>query len=118
MKAKGVCCKCGREVPPDNDTLLLELEAKKIHEYGFDYQEEQVEKWISFALQHSPSQHLLPVVDGGSVVCAGSPDRAQYVSTDQPRLSNYNPENEAVCRAAYERMLARASARNKNAPRA
>ena len=114
MSVKRMCSQCGREVATDNNALLLELEAEKILQYGYDFLEEQVEKWIEFGLQYYLPRHLLPESEGGAVVCHGLLDRAQYVVEGHSRSQDYDSELERLYRAAYQRMLARVAVTTKS----
>lgn len=90
------CDKCGGEVPLSNNAVALEV-----------------------CLGASPllfigafPRHLLPVVEGGKVVCAGSPSRAQYLE-GQPRDSRpgfvYDESLEGRHREAYAELLKQAA---------
>lgn len=126
MKAKGVCCSCGREVLANNNTLLLELIVDKILRYGEDYTEEQVgeEERVRYhvAYEFNPWRHLWPVVEFGKVVCQGTPSSAQYLDDSLSKQSNYDANNKARYLNAYNRMLVLTAVlmavENKNAPRA
>lgn len=76
-----LCDLCGRPVDPRND--LRELE-------GIMYREPS-----------SPHRHLLPEVEEGATVCAGSPNMSQYL--EQPRSIGvpYRSDTERRVRAAY-----------------
>lgn len=88
----GICNKCKREVPPENDAIILDYLMTG-------------NPLLSLAL----SRHLLPVVVDGQTVCKGSPSRAQYLE-GQPRDTRANyPWNEELgeqIRAAYPRLQA------------
>lgn len=59
-------------------------------------------------LVFAQSRHLLPVQEGGRVVCEGSPSRAQYLE-GQPRDRRpqyaYDPKLEEPTRTAYTTLL-------------
>ena len=84
------CNKCGTPVPPSDDVTILDA-----------------------ALTGNPlialfaiSRHILPVVIDGTLICEGSPSRAQYLE-GQPRDTrgyDYIEANEAPTRAAYAAM--------------
>lgn len=88
------CDKCGTDVPPDNDATLLAVEVTG-------------NPMLALAI----SRHLLPVKDGDTTVCEGSPSRAQYLP-DMPRDPRYpyNEQNEALFRKAYEVFQAKCAA--------
>lgn len=90
------CDKCGRLCYSDNDARMIEVEAS-IAKYG----EKMAAKLLIYC---STSRHFLPVVEGGLVVCQGSPSRAQYVE-GQPRDTRgypYLPEYEEFWRKGLE----------------
>ncbi|MFZ2682115.1 MAG: hypothetical protein WAZ14_03420 [Patescibacteria group bacterium] len=103
------CDKCRTSVTPDNDALALDLMMKKMAKYGFDFKEEELDeegRWMNTAWLAHGSRHLLPVMDGEEVVCAGSPSRAQYIE-GQPRDERgfiYDSSREVLHRAAYARI--------------
>ena len=82
------CDKCNEEVADSNNVLLLELVM------GGD---------VRVLLAHS--RHLLPHWVDGSVVCPGSPSRAQYLP-GRPRDTHYayTKANEEATRAAYAKI--------------
>ena len=85
------CDKCNEHVPPVNNAVILDFAVTGNPMLLFSY-----------------SRHLLPVVVDGQEVCAGSPSRAQYLP-NQPRDTRgyrYNPDDEALIREGYARMLA------------
>jgi len=88
----GCCNKCGLEVLPENDAVLLELTAI--------YSGQSV-----VVLFSNRPRHLFPVVHGTRVVCKGSPEMAQYLE-GQPRDYSYlyDPGKEAVLREAFKKM--------------
>ena len=89
------CDKCGRVVATINDATVLDAIAFEEPAVAFMYH----------------ARHLLPVVENGTVVCEGSPSRAQYLD-GQPRDTRgypYLPEHEARYRAAYAEMKAKYS---------
>jgi hypothetical protein len=96
------CDKCGRSVSPENDAVLLQIFIKR--------------EWIG--LLFGPRRHLLPVVENGTVVCEGSPSRAQYLE-GQPRDTRpgslYDQSMEARVRTAYAHVLRNARLRAGNA---
>lgn len=83
----GECDKCQRSVHPGNDVIVLEFVRTGNPMFLF-----------------ATSRHLLPEKDGDTIVCQGSPSRAQYLE-GQPRDSRseyaYDPDNEAETRAVY-----------------
>jgi len=124
VKTKGVCCSCGHEVAANNNTLFLELTVEKILRHGLDYTEDQVTEKAAYyvALEFRPWRHLLPVIEGGKLVCQGTPSSAQYLDENLPKLSSYDAENKERYCNAYQRMLdwatAIMAAEDKNAPHA
>ncbi len=64
-----ICDKCGRHVPPENNAVEFEL---------------ILDQGRTTYLAVADSRHLLPVVEGGKVVCEGSPSRAQYLHGQPP----------------------------------
>jgi len=89
----GICDKCGREVPDNNNAVRLDMVISG----------QSVAKLTGFLL--SQSRHILPVVEGGRVVCPGSPSRAQYLP-GQPRDPRYpyQQDMEAKYREAYAKI--------------
>lgn len=90
------CEKCGKEVPRANDATILYALVQMNGGSG------DPEKDMS-----SVRKHLLPVFEGGTQVCEGSPSVAQYLE-GQPRDTRdgmagfYDPATwEARYRAAY-----------------
>lgn len=80
------CDKCGTEVPENNDAVVFEAIRTD-------------NPLFCLAL----SRHLLPVIEDGTVVCEGSPSRAQYLE-GQPRDTRgytYYSDYESVSRKAY-----------------
>lgn len=108
-----ICDKCGRDIAKGNDALELAIEVHKMKRYGIDYKEEEVDPWISTAYLSYASRHLLPVVEGGRVLCEGSPSRAQYLEGQprDPRGYEYKVEDEVLSRAAFKRMQSRVASR-------
>ncbi len=92
-----VCNKCGRPVPRNNDATIFTSIVSRDPTFGM-----------------CVPRHLLPVVEGGQVVCEGSPSRAQYLE-GQPRDTRedfpYEPGNEKLYREGYARLLEYASRR-------
>mgnify|MGYP000906183313 CR=1 FL=1 len=90
MNDMELCDKCGTYVPDANDAVLLEMAIGGVN---------------SFALIFARSRHLLPVIaPDGTVVCVGSPSRAQYLEgqpRDQRTAYAYNPALERRIRTAY-----------------
>ena len=98
MRDARTCDKCNRPVSADNDAVNFDIEL------GFAH-----------AIFAASPRHLLPVVENGVVVCAGSPSRAQYLPGQQrdKRLSYaYQPDRETSYREAYDRMLRRVATEN------
>ena len=95
QRPAGVCDKCGRTVPYENNATVFDFKAGNI-----------------FAMFCTP-RHFLPVVENGVMVCEGSPSRAQYIE-GQPRDKRisyqYKPEREAPFRAIYAEMQHEAAA--------
>lgn len=93
-----LCDKCGRPVPPNNDMVWVMFAT------GLPGTE-----WVP-TLWHS--RHFLPVVGkDGSVICEGSPSRAQYIE-GQPRDKRgygYDPGMEPIYREALATLKARSS---------
>lgn len=74
------CSSCGRPVSPTNDAELLACQ-------------------LTLRLNDS-AHHLFPVVEGGGVVCVGSPHWAQYLFRQRDPRSRYDHSIEAsVCEA-------------------
>jgi hypothetical protein len=91
-----VCDKCGTEVPPINDAVNFDLILTG-------------DPLLIFAT----SRHLLPVVEEGVVVCAGSPSRAQYLEgqlRDSRGLFDYDSSLESRFRQVYAKLLETISA--------
>lgn len=88
------CDKCGLAVPITNDATQLEALVQ-----GLSGQE------AALALVATTARHLLPMENGGVLVCPGSPSRAQYLD-GQPRDERYpyDPSKEKAYRAAFERL--------------
>lgn len=91
------CDKCKGKVALNNDVVaLLVLDAGDPIMYGL-----------------AVSRHLLPVEDGDTIVCEGSPSRAQYLE-GQPRDTRsqypYRQENETPMRRLYGRLQTVAAA--------
>lgn len=90
-----ICDKCHRWVPPENDMALV-MAATGI----------PGSEWIP-AIWHS--RHFLPVLeDDGTVLCEGSPSRAQYIE-GQPRDTRgyrYDERLEPLYRSAWRKLQA------------
>lgn len=82
------CDKCKTDVPVTNDATIFDAILTGNPFYGL-----------------AISRHLLPVFDGETMICSGSPSRAQYIE-GQPRDERsayaYFPELELERRRAYE----------------
>lgn len=91
------CHKCALLVHPSNDATLLD--------YFLLKKEEPLRAGI---IKHAQSRHLLPVMEGGRVVCEGSPSRAQYLE-GQPRdgrnVYPFSPDRVGDFRQAYAELL-------------
>jgi hypothetical protein len=89
IPALAVCDRCGRPVANSNNVLL------------FDWARNPILSLFA------PFRHLLPVIENGEQVCAGSPSRAQYLE-GQPRDTRpeyaYDPAQEIPHREAYIRL--------------
>ena len=85
------CDKCGIEVPATNNAVYLDIIITQ-----------------NPLLVLAVSRHLLPLIEDGTTVCAGSPSRAQYIE-GQPRDLRgdfpYNNSMEARVRLAYVKLL-------------
>lgn len=92
-----LCDKCGLPVPFENDMTQVMAAT------GLEGAELIPSLWYS--------RHFLPVVDeDGTVVCKGSPSRAQYLE-GQPRDTRgypYYPELESVYRMAWAKVQGQA----------
>jgi hypothetical protein len=94
-----VCDKCGRQVPANNNVVLFDVEL------GAD----------SALIIYAQPRHLLPVKEGQTVICEGSPSRAQYLPGQPHDIRAqwpYRPECEELYREAYRRMQRHAAAPN------
>lgn len=110
---KRICDKCSCDIAKGNDALDLAIEVHTMRKYGIDYKEEEVDPWILTAYLGYASRHLLPVVEGGRVLCEGSPSRAEFLE-GQPRDTrgfSYTIEDEVLYRAAFKRMQSRVASR-------
>lgn len=91
-----ICNKCGQIVDPRNDAARLEILFHEVQGSS-----------PPFITGH---RHLFPIVEGGEVLCEGSPSRRQYLE-GQPRDTRkgyekkYNPHLEKPYRDAYKKML-------------
>ena len=84
------CNKCGTPVPPSDDATILEA----------------ITTGNSMIAFFAVSRHIMPVIIDGTLICEGSPSRAQYLE-GQPRDTRgygYIEANEAPTRAAYAAM--------------
>lgn len=85
-----ICIRCGGEVPPSNDALIIEQIRAGLTG--------TISIW-QIVMPPDQSVHLLPVGK-----CLGSPSRAQYIE-GQPRDTrpggSYHPEIEQFWREAY-----------------
>lgn len=92
-----VCDKCGKTVPSDNDALSYEAVL---------YQHPRM-------FNGDRTRHLVPVVDeNGTVLCQGSPSRAQYFPGQAPDTHpeyKINPERLDAHRMAYTKFLEEAN---------
>ena len=79
------CSSCGRPVSPINDAELLACQ-------------------LTLRLSDS-AHHLFPVVDGGGVVCIGSPRWAQYLFRQRDPRSRYDYGIEVSVREAYRYLV-------------
>jgi hypothetical protein len=93
------CDQCGHEVKPENDAIIIDA-------------------FVHMAPVPTPDQprrHFLPVYDAGTgtMICGGSPSRAQYIwdRPRDPRGSAYIPEFEARYREAFKCVIAEHQAR-------
>ena len=68
------CDKCGGPVLPENDAIEFARFYSKEPETA-DYDGDTP----ILGLNNARSRHLFPVTEGSSIVCEGSPSRAQYV---------------------------------------
>jgi hypothetical protein len=88
------CDKCGTEVEYNNDATIFDA-------LLFD----PTLRDSSILILFSFSRHLLPVIEGDTIICEGSPSRAQYFE-GQPRDArtqwDYEPEQEGRMREAYD----------------
>lgn len=100
------CAKCQTFVPPENDATLLVAIAQDMKKGGDSYKKRANAFAYAF-VGTITALHLLPVWREGTLVCPGSPSRAQYL-LGQPRDTRpafpYFPESEATYRAAYEEL--------------
>lgn len=104
------CCgKCGRSVAEVNDALTFELVRSWVQKFGPDYNEAQVDRWELTAYVAQGMRHLMPIIEGGEVVCEGSPSRAQYFEgvIRDSRGYPYDTELEAEFREARRQQLLR-----------
>lgn len=84
-----LCDKCGFEVEPKNDAIMLEMAMPS------------TDSGELIGLIFAAPRHLLPTEN-----CPGSPSRAQYLE-GQPRDTRgytYRPELEAEVREAYAKL--------------
>lgn len=112
MSDPRLCDRCGLEVPPENDSILFSETRRLLMKYGLTVPEVQVPRAdliaVAEVLRTHRTRHLLPVIDGGTVVCGGSPSRAQYLEGQprdtRPESEPYDDRYTLASQAAFERM--------------